>query len=113
VTAPRKHHLVAQLYQRGFARQRKKESYVLVLDRETGDGGVRNIRDVFAQRDWNTIVDADGNKLFGVEQLLADEIDGPVASVCRRCGMNPRFRSTRSIGWRSPPSCRRSSPAVA
>jgi hypothetical protein len=42
---------------------------------------VRNVRDVFAQRDWNTIVDADGNKLFGVEQLLADEIDGPAAAV--------------------------------
>jgi hypothetical protein len=72
---PRKHHFVPQLYQRAFARQRRKQHQALVLDRATGDGGLRNVRDIFAQRDWNTIVDAEGNRNFEVEKLLADYVE--------------------------------------
>lgn len=81
VSEPRKHHLVAQLYQRGFARKKGKSWQVRVVDRATGEGGVRSVRDVFAQRDWNTVVDEDGNKDFSVEGLLAQYIDGPAAPV--------------------------------
>ncbi len=42
-----------------------------VLDRRSGADGVRNVRDVFKQRPWNTIVDADGNRDFTVERALA------------------------------------------
>jgi len=79
MSAPRKHHLVAQLYLRGFARRTGRAWQGFVLDRSTGDGGLRNVRDIFAQRDWNTIVDADGTKRFDIEQLMADHIDAPAA----------------------------------
>jgi hypothetical protein len=81
VSEPRKHHRVAQLYQRGFARKKGKSWQVRVIDRATGEGGVRSVRDVFAQRDWNTVVDEDGNKDFSVEELLAQYIDGPAATA--------------------------------
>jgi hypothetical protein len=48
VSEPRKHHRVAQLYQRGFARKRGKSSQAVVLDRATGEHGLRNVRNVFA-----------------------------------------------------------------
>lgn len=75
MSEPRKHHFVPQLYQRAFARQRRKEYQALVLNRATGEGSLRNVRDIFAQRDWNTIVDADGNRNFEVEKLLADYVE--------------------------------------
>jgi hypothetical protein len=75
MSEPRKHHFVPQLYQRAFARQKRKEFQALVLIRATGEGGLRNVRDIFAQRDWNTIVDAEGNRNFEVEKLLADYVE--------------------------------------
>jgi hypothetical protein len=80
MSEPRKHHFVAQLYQRGFARQSTAKSWqVKVVNRNTGEGGIRNVRDAFAQRDWNTIVDPEGNKEFGAERLLAEHIEAPAA----------------------------------
>jgi hypothetical protein len=81
MSVPRKHHLVAQTYQRAFARRSGKVWQGYVLDRSTGEGGLRNVRDIFAQRDWNTIVDADGTKLFDIEQLIAESIDEPAAAA--------------------------------
>ncbi len=49
--------------------------------RATGETHITNIRDVFARRDWNTVEDANGNKEFAVERLLAEHIDGPAASA--------------------------------
>jgi hypothetical protein len=79
MSEPRKHHFVAQLYQRGFARQRGRSWQVKVVNRYTGEGGIRSVRDAFAQRDWNTIVDDEGNKDFGVERLMAEHIEAPAA----------------------------------
>jgi hypothetical protein len=79
MSTPRKHHLVAQAYQRGFARRSGKSWQVRVLDKTTGKGGIRNVRDALAERDWNTIVDAAGDKSFEVEEWLANYIDGPAA----------------------------------
>lgn len=78
---PRKHHFVAQLYQRGFARRKGKSFQVRVLNRTSGDGGIRNVRDAFSQRDWNTIKTEDGLKEFGVERVLAEYIDAEAASA--------------------------------
>ena len=47
--------------------------------RATGETRVGNIRDIFAQRDWNTIEDQEENKEFGVERMLGDHVDGPAA----------------------------------
>jgi hypothetical protein len=79
VSAPRKHHLVAQVYQRGFARAKGKSFQVMVLNKATGEGGLRNVRNTFAKRDWNTIEDGAGTKEFGVEVLLADNVDALAA----------------------------------
>jgi Protein of unknown function (DUF4238) len=76
---PRKHHYVAQTYQRGFARQKGKAFQVRIIHRGTGHGGIRNVRDTFSRRDWNTMEMRDGTKQFGVEQLLADHVDAEAA----------------------------------
>jgi Protein of unknown function (DUF4238) len=54
------------------------------------------VRDIFARRDWNTIEDEDGNKDFGVEKFLADQVDGPAAPALEdlRHGRFPL------LGWR-------------
>lgn len=79
MSAPRGHHLVAQLYQRGFAVRSGKAWQIRVLSRRTGDGGLRNVRDVFKRRDWNTIKTEDGELDFAVEELLGERVDGPAA----------------------------------
>ena len=69
MSSPRKHHIVPQLYQKGFARQQGKGWYAVVLSRETGEARPpSNVRDIFAERDYNTVVDADGNRDFGAER---------------------------------------------
>lgn len=78
---PRGHHLVAQLYQRGFAVRSGKAWQIRVLNRATGDGGLRNVRDVFKRRDWNTIRTEDGELDFAIEELLAEHVDAPAASA--------------------------------
>jgi hypothetical protein len=75
VSEPRKHHYVPQTYQRGLARKKRKALQVRVLNKTTGDGGIRNVEDTFARRDWNTMLNDDGIKEFGVERLLAEYID--------------------------------------
>lgn len=51
-----------------------------MLDRATGAGGIRNIRDVFAEGEWNTLVDAAGDKNHeAVEQAFSHGIETPVA----------------------------------
>jgi hypothetical protein len=73
---PRKHHIVPQLYQKGFARQQGKGWYAVVLNRETGEARPpSNVRDIFAERDYNTVLDADGNRDFGAELLLAEHVE--------------------------------------
>jgi hypothetical protein len=87
VSTPRKHHLVPQTYQRGFARKKGKTFQVRILNRATGGGGIRNVRDAFSQRDWNTIKTEDGLKEFGVERVLAEHIDAeatPALEATRR-----------------------------
>lgn len=78
---PRKHHFVAQPYQRGFARRKGKSFQVRVLNKTSGEGGIRNVRDAFSQRDWNTLKTEDGLKEFGVERVLAEYIDAEAASA--------------------------------
>ena len=80
MTSPRGHHLVAQLYQRGFARRKGKAWQVRVLDRRSGTTSIRNVDNNFKRRDWNTIVDEDGEQDFGIEEALAAVVDGPAAS---------------------------------
>jgi hypothetical protein len=75
--------LVAQLYQRGFARRTRNRWQAMVLNRATGEQQLRNIRDIFKQRDWNTIVDPDGTKDFTVERVLAERIDAPAAAALK------------------------------
>lgn len=79
MSAPRGHHLVAQLYQRGFAVRSGKGWQIRVLNRRTGEGGLRNVRDVFKRRDWNTIKTEDDELDFAVEELLGERVDGPAA----------------------------------
>jgi hypothetical protein len=80
VSEPRKHHRVPQAYLRGFARQKTKKTWqAVVLDRATGERRLSNVADIFAERDWNTIKDAEGNNEYVIERFLADNIDSPVA----------------------------------
>jgi Protein of unknown function (DUF4238) len=73
---PRKHHIVPQLYQKGFAGQQGKGWYAVVLDRARGHARpASNIRDILAERDYNTIIDADGNRDFRAEQMLAEHVE--------------------------------------
>jgi hypothetical protein len=79
VSDPRRHHFVAQTYQRGFARRKGKAFQLRILNKRSGEGGIRNVRDAFSQRDWNTIKTAEGLKEFGVERVLAEYIDAEAA----------------------------------
>ena len=88
-----------QLYQRGFARQRGKRYEICVRNLSTGEGGVRNVRDTLKQRDWNTIVDAAGEKEFGIEELLAEHVDGAAA---------PAFHAIRERKFPLTPGARKS-----
>jgi hypothetical protein len=87
----RKHHYVPQGYQRGFARQKGKAHQVYVLDLATGEGGLRNVQDTFAIRDWNAIQNEDGTRNQDVEHFLATEIDDPGARalLAMRSGRYP------------------------
>jgi Protein of unknown function (DUF4238) len=77
---PRKHHIVPQLYQKGFARRTGNVWKAIVLDRRTGQPrGPMTVRDIFAERDYNTIVDADGNRDFSAEGLLAEHVEDVAA----------------------------------
>lgn len=88
---PRKHHFVAQLYQRGFARRKGKSFQVRVLNKTSGEGGIRNVRDAFSQRDWNTIKTEDGLR------SSASSVSWPSTSTLRR-----RPPSKRRAGISSP-----------
>src|ERR1700727_1788243 len=77
---PRKHHIVPQLYQKGFARRSGNVWKAVVLDRRTGQvRGPMTVRDIFAERDYNTIIDADGNRDFAAERLLAKHVEDVAA----------------------------------
>jgi Protein of unknown function (DUF4238) len=52
---------------------------VRALNKWSGEGGIRNVRDAFSQRDWNTIKTEEGLKEFGVECVLAEHIDAEAA----------------------------------
>jgi hypothetical protein len=85
VSEPRKHHVVPQLYQKGFARRRGAVWRAVVVDRATGQArGPMTIRDIFAERDYNTIIDADGNRDYAAEQLLAEHVEAEAARGLER-----------------------------
>jgi hypothetical protein len=72
---PRKHHLLAKLYQRGFANAQEQAG---LLVRETGAWDApRNIESLFRERDFYAFVDADGTRRQDFEDLLAREVDSP------------------------------------
>lgn len=76
MSAPRRHHIVPELYQKGFARQRGKGWFATVVVRSTGEvRGPMNITNIFVERDYNTVIDADGCLDFSVEQLLAHYVE--------------------------------------
>jgi hypothetical protein len=76
MSEPRKHHIVPQLYQKGFARQQGKGWYAVVLNRATGEARPpSNVRDIFAKRDYNTVIDVDGRRDFAAEHLLAEHVE--------------------------------------
>lgn len=73
---PRKHHIVPRLYQKDFARRTGNVWKAVVLDRRNGHArGPMTVRDIFAERDYNTIVDAAGNRDFAAERLLAEHVE--------------------------------------
>src|ERR1700694_1304422 len=80
---PRKHHFVAQVYQRGFARRKGKSFQVRVLNKRSGKAGIRNVRDAFPQRECNTIKTEEGLKEFGVERVLAELVDAEAAPALK------------------------------
>lgn len=48
----------------------------MIINRESGEARPpSNVRDIFAERDYNTVVDADGNRDFGAERLLAEHVE--------------------------------------
>ena len=80
MSEPRKHHIVPQLYQKGFARRKGKNWQAVVVDRESGQARPPgNIRDIFAERDYNTILDADDNRDFRAEGMLAEHVEAASA----------------------------------
>lgn len=79
MSAPRGHHLLAQLYQRGFAMKSGRSWQVRIFNRSTGQVDLRNVVNAFKRRDWNTIKTEDGELDFAIEELLADRVDGPAA----------------------------------
>lgn len=81
---PRGHHLVPQSYLRAFAAKRGQAWQAIVVDRATGATTTRNVRDLFKRRDYNTIVDEEGNRDLRVEEFLAAEIEDPGARVLDR-----------------------------
>lgn len=88
MTAPRIHHLVPQMYLRGFAKRRGQSWQVRVHERSTGRSSLRNVNRVFARRDWNTIVDDEGRTDFAlVEEAYSEGIEAPAA---------PAFAAMRS-----------------
>jgi len=51
-----------------------------MVDRRTGQArGPMTVRDIFAERDYNTIIDADGNRDFAAERLLAEHVEDVAA----------------------------------
>ena len=79
MSEPRKHHFVAQSYQRGFARHKGKAFQVRILNKRSVEASIRNVRDAFSQRDWNTVTTEDGLSEFGVERVLAEYVDAEAA----------------------------------
>ena len=68
------------MYLRSFARRKGKSWQVRVVDRRSGEATVRNVNRVFAQRDWNTVVDEDGNvDRSMVERAFSEGIEEPAA----------------------------------
>ena len=101
---PRKHHIVPQLYQKGFARPHGKAWYAVVLDRESGRARPpSNIRDIFAERDYNTILDADGTRTSAPSRCSPSMSRPAPRPGSKRCAP-ARSRSATSTGNRSPSS---------
>lgn len=72
---PRNHHLLAQLYQRGFANDKGQAG---LLVRETGEWDApRNISTLFREPHFYAFVDDDGVRRQDFEELLAHEVESP------------------------------------
>lgn len=72
---PRNHHLLAQLYQRGFA---NADGQAGLLVRETGEWDApRNITTLFREPHFYAFVDEDGVRRQDFEELLAREVESP------------------------------------
>lgn len=72
---PRNHHLLAQLYQRGFANDAGQAG---LLVRETGEWDApRNIGTLFREPHFYAFVDDDGVRHQDFEELLAREVESP------------------------------------
>ena len=72
---PRNHHLLAKLYQRGFANDAGQAG---LLVRETGEWDApRNIATLFREPHFYAFVDDDGVRRQDFEELLAHEVESP------------------------------------
>jgi hypothetical protein len=70
VSEPRGHHLLAKLYQRGFA---SEKAQVRLVAKALGRQFVCSIEDAFKRRDWNAFIDEDGERRQDFEKLLAED----------------------------------------
>lgn len=72
---PRSHHLLAKLYQRGFANDKDQAG---LLVRETGEWeSPRNIATLFREPHFYAFVDEDGARRQDFEEFLAHEVESP------------------------------------
>lgn len=73
---PRRHHLLPQTYQCGFANAKDQ---VRIVNRATGEEYATHMRKEFKRRDWNAVVDGEGKLDHTAELLLAEGIDAPAS----------------------------------
>lgn len=85
---PRGHHLLAKLYQRGFADDGDK---VRVVVRSTGKTYTAGIVNVFKEHDFYAFRGEDGELRQDVETLFANEVEGPAGHgfAAMRAGVFP------------------------
>lgn len=95
MSEPRGHHLLAKLYQRGFAS--KHSTQVSLVVKASSRQFTCSIQDAFKRRDWNAFEDEDGERRQDFEKLLAHAVDGPAAAGfdALRAGIFPLPRQER------------------
>lgn len=87
-----KHHIVPVMILRRFANSKDQ---LFVRDRETGDGGIRNVNDL-AVRNFNTAVTKTGEFDSSLETLLS-VVEGAAATILRAHLDAESFRRPRSF----------------